>query len=274
MKRKLLIFSVFISLTTSAQTKIESIESNNHIVLGFLGNSRSTYAGINYGVDGPEFLPSLNIYRKNGLQFSIAPTFFTDSKIVKKTTLPEFTLGLGYGFELGGYEGILSISHTQIFYGNSNFRGNLNNDFTFENKFNITDNLAISINPSYIFGSKGKNGNAFLLESALEYNFHIEKFLNADQLTITPSISYNYGNDIFVQNFAKKDTLTSNNFTDLYTTLSIIPALKFNLQSNRNEFELNFYFPFYKDTSFANTAGIKPQNSIISFAYNYYFGRE
>ncbi len=276
MRTKIWILSIFTASNILGQSVIENITTHNHAILGLQTNSLATYAGIDYGLEGIEILPSFQIIRQNGLFFSLQPSFYTDSKITKKTFMPEITLGIGYGFEIGKYEGSFGISHTQIFYGNSTFRGFLNNDITLENKINISDYFEFNLNPTYIFSTKSKNQNAFLLEVDAQLHLFIEHFLGSDQLVISPTLSYYYGNDIFVQNFSKRDiidnTALKNNI--IYSTLSVVPSIKFQIQTNRSEWTTSISYPYIRNSNPTTNQNLSPQSQILSLGYNFYIGKK
>jgi hypothetical protein len=272
----------FIQTVAFAQTTIETLQEGTYLQLGVDANSRIAFAGQALGVNGPEFLPAFSYYNKNGIYASISPIFYTDKKVVKKSAIAEVNYTLGYAFGGEKFTSNNSLSHSQVLYGNKFFKAYLANAFTSENNYQFSDNFEMSANAIVLFGAKFKRNNASVLEGNAQYHFYWQDALGAEQITITPSLSYFYGSDKITASFAQRDSLSEKtklvDVANTMHTLSIYPSIIANWQKNVHEIELEFALPYARTETTLPTNplnysyDLKINRPIFSLRYNYYIG--
>jgi hypothetical protein len=276
------LIALLISTSIFAQTTIETLQEGTFMQLGVEANSRIAFAGQALGVNGPEFLLAFSYYNKNGIYASIGPTFYTDKKVVKKSAIAEINYTLGYAFGGEKFTSDNSLSHSQVLYGNKFFKAYLANVLTSENNYQFSDDFEISANVMVLFGAKLKRNNASVLEGNAQYHFYWQDALGAEQITITPSLSYFYGSDKIIASFAQRDSLSEKtklvDVANTMHTLSIYPSISANWQKNVHEIELELAVPYAKTetTLPANPLNysydLKINRPIFSLRYNYYIG--
>ncbi len=272
---------IFIHLTSIAQT-IDGIKEGTYITTSLFTESNANVAGQNLGIKGPTLLPLITYYISNGLYAGIGTQLYTDKSITKKALLPEIPFTLGYMYSTDYWETDISITHSQLFYGNKFFRSFLNNDVTVANTYSPTYNWDISCTPTFMFGFKGKYNSALLIENKIQYNYNKTALGKIDALTISPALAYNIGSNKIAATVVSRDTAKSNGksiaLNNSFTTLSIVPSINTTIQLGASEVELNVLLPYAVDNSKNIQAATVTRLQyawaipILQVGYTYYLG--
>jgi hypothetical protein len=270
------------TVTIQAQTTIDDIQEGSYLQIGAELNSRPVFAGQSLAINGLEILPALAYHHKSGLYASISTTSYTDASILKKTSIAEANTTIGYQISTDKYNGDFSFSNSQVFYGNKFFRGFLANVVSAENSINITENFEIQANAMFMFGARFKRNNAAVLEGNVQYHFYADEALGAEQIRISPGLSYFFGSDKLASTFADRDSLSTNNkkvdATNAMHTLSILPAVEFGWQKGHHEVELGISLPLPNSAATTTTLpivtsrAIQASTPLFTVRYNLYIG--
>jgi hypothetical protein len=271
------------TIIATAQTTIDDVQEGSYLQIGAEVNSRPVFAGQSLGITGIEILPAIAYHHASGWYASLATATYTDASILKKTKIAEANTTIGYQYNTEKYNGDYSFSNSQVFYGNKFFKGYLANCFSAENSINITDNLEVQLNGLFLFGAKIKRNNAVVLEGNVQYHIYIDEALGAEQLRISPSISYFYGSDKLASTFGDRDSLSTTNkkvdINNAMHTLSYMPGVEVGWQSGHHELEFSFALPLPNTTTLSttlpvvSTSAIKASTPLFSLRYNLYIGR-
>jgi hypothetical protein len=257
--------------TAYAQTTIESIQENSHVVIGLAANSAERYVGIPQGISNPSFNPELTYNHKSGLYINCLPSILLDNKFTKNKPLSQVDFDLGFYKETDHFMFDFSATRSLVFIGNKNFKRYLINEVSGSIINQSFGNLEFGVDGSYMFGGKvkGETAKAYLISPQISYNFPIEEILGAEEIVISPSFTYNNGSYNVLNRFNVRDTLSSTITQGKEQGfISVLPELNIQWQNNRSEINFNIQTPY-------GTNGIVDKrffSPLFTISYQYYLG--
>ena len=263
-------------------TTVTLMNKLSHVELGLDFASHILSNGRDAGIKGIAFYPGIMYYHKTGLYASLGMGFFTDSAIRQSAKVPLLFISPGF-YRTFFKRWTFSIGYSRCFnfYSPDFNRGLLNNSFSLYNAFDFWHYLTVSVAAGISWSSNLTSRKLYQLparritykkltqnlgeESAanisisLRRDFSFYNTLGAKVFTITPQLSFLFGNDNsqFVIKGIRKPGQFPVTYDKFFGFLNIDPGLGVDWRIRNLEISVAFHcaIPFNEFVENGNVSG-------------------